>query len=145
MTKIHFEAIINAPVEKVWNTMLEDETYRQWTRAFTEGSHYEGSWEEGAKILFLDPDNNGMVSIIAENRRHEFISVKHIGIVKDGVEDTESEDAREWAPAYENYTFEEQNGKTKVSVDMDIEEEYEAMFNEMWPKALGLLKDLCEK
>ncbi len=145
MEKIHFETIINAPVEKVWDTMLEDETYRQWTRAFTKGSHFEGSWKEGEKILFLDPEGDGMVSIIAENRLHEFISVKHIGIVKNGVEDTESEEAQKWAPAYENYTFTDHDGKTAVSVDMDIEEEYEAMFKEMWPKALDLLKDLCER
>lgn len=145
MEKIHSEIVINAPVEKVWNTMLEDETYRQWTSAFTEGSHFKGSWEEGEKILFLDPDNNGMVSVIAENRLHEFISIKHIGVIKDGVEDTESEEARKWAPAYENYTFKEENGKTKLSIDMDIEEEYKEMFSEMWPNALERLKQLCEK
>jgi len=145
MKTLHLEKNILAPAEKVWNTMLEDETYRQWTRAFTEGSHYKGSWEEGAKILFLDPDNNGMVSTIAENRPHEFISIKHIGIVKDGEEDTESDEAKKWAPAYENYTFEEKDGKTTLSVDMDIEEEYEAMFKEMWPNALGKLKQLTEE
>lgn len=145
MKTLHFEKNILAPAEKVWNTMLEDETYRQWTRAFTEGSHYKGSWEEGAKILFLDPDNNGMVSIIAENRTHEFISIKHIGVIKDGEEDTESDEANKWAPAYENYTFEEEDGKTKLSVDMDIEEEYEAMFKEIWPKALEKLKQLAEE
>lgn len=145
MEKIHSEIVINAPVEKVWNTMLEDETYRQWTSAFTEGSHFKGSWEEGEKILFLDPDNNGMVSVIAENRLHEFISIKHIGVIKDGVEDTESEEARKWAPAYENYTFKEENGKTKLSIDMDIEEEYKEMFSEMWPNALERFKQLCEK
>ena len=145
MKTLHLEKNILAPAEKVWNTMLEDETYRQWTRAFTEGSHYKGSWEEGAKILFLDPDNNGMVSTIAENRPHEFISIKHIGIVKDGEEDTESDEAKKWAPAYENYTFEEKKEKTKLSVDMDIEEEYEAMFKEIWPKALEKLKELAEE
>lgn len=145
MEKIHSEIVINAPVQKVWNTMLEDETYRQWTSAFTEGSHFKGSWEEGEKILFLDPDNNGMVSVIAENRLHEFISIKHIGVMKDGVEDTESDEARKWAPAFENYIFEEENGKTKVSVDMDIEEEYKETFSKMWANALERLKNLCEK
>ncbi len=145
MKTIHLEKDIQAPVEIVWDTMLEDETYRQWTTAFTEGSHFEGSWKEGSKILFLDANNNGMVSTIAENRPHEFISIKHIGIIHDGVEDTESEEAQKWAPAFENYSFTEKNGKTTVTIDMDIEEEYEPMFNEMWPDALDLLKDLCEE
>jgi hypothetical protein len=29
--------------------MLEPDTYRKWTEAFTEGSYYEGSWDKGAK------------------------------------------------------------------------------------------------
>lgn len=145
MNKLHFNTAINAPKEKVWDVMLEDETYRQWTSAFSEGSHYEGSWEEGSKIRFLDPDGNGMVSTIAKNNPHEFISVKHLGIINDGVEDVDSEEARRWAPAFENYSFSEANGETTVSVDMDVEEEYEEMFNEMWPNALQKLKVLCEK
>ncbi len=71
-------------------------------------------------------------------------SIKHIGIIHDGVEDTESEEARKWAPAFENYTFTEENGKTTVAVDMDIEEEHEDMFQNMWPKALQKLKELAE-
>ena len=145
MKKIHFKTIINTPAEKAWNTMLKDETYRQWTTAFTKGSHFRGSWEKGEKILFLDPDSNGMVSVIAENRLHEFISIKHVGLIKNGVEDTESDEAKKWAPAYENYTFKEENGKTTLSIDMDIEEEYEEMFTELWPNALERLKNLCEK
>lgn len=145
MKTLHFSKTINAPAGKVWNAMLEDETYRQWTTAFTEGSHFEGSWEEGEKILFLDADGQGMVSTIAENRPYEFISIKHIGIIHDGVEDTESKEAQKWAPAFENYTFTEKDGKTTVAVDMDIEEEHEEMFNEMWPNALQKLKELAEK
>lgn len=144
MKTLHFSKTVNASADKVWNTMLEDETYRQWTRAFTEGSHFEGSWEEGEKILFLDSDGGGMVATIAESRPHEFISIKHIGVIRDGVEDTDSEEARKWAPAFENYTFTEEDGKTTVTVDMDIEEEHEEMFNEVWPKALQKLKELAE-
>lgn len=148
MEKLHFSVDISAPKEKVWKTMLEDETYRQWTEVFGSGSHYEGNWDEGSKILFLAPDQEGrmggMVSTIAENRPQEFISIKHIGLIHDGVEDTESEEARKWAPAYENYTFTEENGRTTVAVDMDIEEEHQEMFQDMWAKALQKLKELAE-
>lgn len=149
MNKLHFSIDIAAPKEKVWNTMLGEQSYRQWTEAFASGSHYEGSWDEGDKILFLAPDEEGkmggMVSRIKENREHEFISIEHIGVIHDGVEDTESEEARKWAPAFENYTFTEKDGKTTVAVDMDIDKGYEEMFNEMWPKALEKLKKLAEE
>lgn len=39
MNKLHFEVHINAPKEKVWNMMLEDATYRQWTEVFMPGSY----------------------------------------------------------------------------------------------------------
>ncbi|HET7360664.1 MAG TPA: SRPBCC domain-containing protein [Salinimicrobium sp.] len=145
MKTLHFTKTMDAPKEKVWNTMLEDKTYREWTSAFNEGSYYEGSWEKGSKILFLGPEGSGMVSVIAENRPYEFISIKHIGLVNKGVEDTESEDAKKWAPAFENYTFTEADRKTTISVEMDILEEYEEMFQKMWPKALRKLKELSEK
>ena len=47
-----YEIDINASPEKVWHTMLDKETYEQWTAVFSAGSTYEGSWEEGAEIHF---------------------------------------------------------------------------------------------
>ena len=86
-----------------------------------------------------------MVSRIAENKLYEFISIEHLGIVQNGVEDTTSEAARKWTPAFENYTFNDKDGATEVLVDMDAEDEYVQMFNEMWPKGLRKLKELTEK
>jgi uncharacterized protein YndB with AHSA1/START domain len=150
MNKLHFSITINAPKEKVWNTMLDDKTYRVWTEAFTPGSHYVGDWSKGSKILFLGPDPKtgqmaGMVSRIKENRKHEFISIEHLGEVRDGKEDITSEAVKAWAGALENYTLKEKGGKTEVLVDMDINEEFEEMFQDMWPKALQKLKELAEK
>jgi hypothetical protein len=150
MQKIHFSMLINAPKDKVWHAMLDDQPYREWAKAFNEGSYYKGSWEKGSKILFLGPDPNtgeegGMVSRIAENKPYEFISIEHLGMVQNGIEDTTSEAARKWAPAFENYTFNGKEGATEVLVDMDVEDEYVQMFNEMWPKGLRKLKELAEK
>lgn len=148
MEKLHFSIDINAPREKVWDTMLEDETYRQWTEVFAPGSHYEGSWEEGSKIRFLAADEEGnkggMLSRIKENREPEFLSIEHLGVVQNGEEDTTSSEVKEWAGAFENYTLKEKNGKTEVLIDMDTVEEYKDMFQEMWPKALQRLKELSE-
>ena len=149
MDKLHFKIEINAPKEKVWNTMLEDKTYREWTEAFSPGSHYVGSWNKGSKILFLGPSENGimggMVSRIKENKQYEFISIEHIGVVQDGEEDTTSDAVKAWAGSLENYTFKDFNGKTELLVDMDINDDYKEMFEDMWPKALNKLKELAEK
>ena len=86
-----------------------------------------------------------MVSMIKEVRPPEFVSIQHIGIYKDGAEDTTSEQAKKWAPAFENYTFTEVDGGTEVTVDMDIEEDYKEMFEGMWAKGLDTLKELAER
>ncbi len=151
MQKIHFSTVINAPKEKVWHAMLDDKSYREWTTAFNPGSYYKGDWSKGSKILFLGPNpdgspgEGGMVSRIAENKPNEFLSIEHIGIVKDGVEDTTSAEAKKWTPAFENYKFKEKDGATEVLVDMDSADEYVEMFQGMWPTALKKLKELAEE
>lgn len=143
--KIQFTVTINAPVPTVWRLMLSPESYMRWASAFAEGTYFEGSWEQGAKIRFLSPpDGDGMVSEIAQNRRNEFISIRHLGMVANGVEDTTSEAVRAWAPAYENYTFIGVPEGTKLVIDMDVASEWEAYMNEAWPKALAQLKQMCE-
>ncbi len=143
---MHFSITIDAPKEKVWDTMLEDATYREWTKIFEPGSHYEGSWEEGSEIKFFSADEKMvMYSRIKENRLHEYVSIEHIGIIKDGVLDTTSDEVKKWAPSYENYTFTTTDNGTELSVDIDINDEYKTSFEEMWPKALEVLKALVEK
>ena len=129
--------------------MLEDKTYREWTTAFNPGSYYKGNWEKGSKILFIGPDPEGggeagMVSVIEENRPYEFISIKHIGVLVNGVEDTTSDFAKKWAPAHENYTFIEKDGGTELSLDMDIAEEEKENMEAMWKEGLKKLKELAE-
>ncbi len=151
MQKIHFSIQINAPKEKVWDAMLGNATYREWSEPFHAGSYYKGDWSEGSKMLFLGPDETGkkeggMVSRVKENRKYEFISIEHLGIVMNGVEDTTSEEATKWTPAFENYTFTEKDGGTEVSVDMEAaNDEYKEMFEGMWPKALLKLKEISER
>lgn len=149
MDKLRFSIVINAPKERVWNTMLGEESYRAWTEVFAAGSHYVGNWGKGSKILFLAPGENGkmsgMVSRIKENRPYEFISIEHLGVVQGGKEDMSSEAVKGWAGALENYTFKKINGKTEVLVEMDSVDEYKEMFQNIWPKALQKLKELAEK
>jgi hypothetical protein len=145
MKTLTFETTIRAPRPVVWATMLGPEGYKAWTAAFCEGSHYVGSWDEGAKILFLGPSGDGMTAVIAENRPNEFVSIRHLGVIENGVEDTTSEKVRAWTPAYENYRFADAPGGCAVTVTLDTAPEYEAFMLETFPKALALLKGLCER
>jgi uncharacterized protein YndB with AHSA1/START domain len=146
METIHFSIHIQAPREKVWDIMLGKDTYSEWTKAFEPGSNYEGDWSEGSAIQFVGAGSqSGMASTIKENRKPEFMSIEHLGIVKDGVIDTTSDEAKKWAGSHENYTFTEVDGVTELSVSIDTMPEYKAMFEQSWPEALNLLKALAEK
>ena len=143
--RIQFQATIEAPVSVVWETMLGAKSYPRWTAPFSEGSYYEGSWEQGSRIRFLSPSGDGMIAEIAENRPHELISIRHLGYIVKGTEDTDSEAVRAWAPAYENYAFSSVPEGTELVVDQDVTEDFEQLMRRMWPKALELLKQLCEE
>ena len=140
----HHEILIHAPREHVWRSTLFSPSYERWTATFCEGSRYEGSWEAGTPIRFCGPNGDGMVAEIAEHRPAEFVSIRHLGMVTDGVEDTTSEAVRAWAPCFENYTFIDEAGGTRVRVDIDVFGTYEDWMNEAWPKALLALKTVCE-
>jgi hypothetical protein len=145
MEKQTFRITIDAPREKVWSALWNDESYRLWTSVFSEGSYAETDWQKGSKVLFLDGKGSGMVSTIADSKPNEYMSIKHLGVVKDSVEDTSSEEVRQWAGAFENYTLKSENGKTELVVDMDINDEWKDYFQNTWPKALQQLKELAEK
>jgi uncharacterized protein YndB with AHSA1/START domain len=140
----HHEILIHAPREHVWRSTLFSPSYERWTATFCEGSRYEGSWEAGTPIRFCGPNGDGMVAEIAEHRPAEFVSIRHLGMINDGVEDTTSEAVRAWAPCFENYTFTDEAGGTRVRVDVDVFGTYEDWMNEAWPKALLALKAVCE-
>ena len=142
--RIQFFIDIAAPVPVVFSTMLDPQSYRDWTTAFAEGSYYEGSWQQGQKIRFMAPSGDGMVSEIAEHRVNEFTSIRHLGYVANGVEDTQSDAIRAWAPAYENYSFLPTALGTRLVVDQDVTPEFEQYIAQAWPKALQRLKQLCE-
>lgn len=146
MKTLNYSIYIKASREKVWNTILEDATYRKWTKPFCEGSYYKGDWNKGSKITFLGPnpktgEEGGMVAHIKENKPYEYISIEHYGEIKDGIE----KPFDEGKVSYENYTFVEKDGSTELLIELtDVPDEYSSMFDEMWPKSLEALKVLSE-
>lgn len=135
---------IAAPVGEVFRRFHDPEGYRYWTAAFCEGSCFEGTWAQGARIRFMSPSGDGMVAEIAEFRPNAYISLRHLGWVVQGVEDTESPEVRAWAPAFENYTFTPTPEGTHLTVDQEVLPEYEDYMSKTLPKAFERLKELCE-
>ena len=152
MKRVQFIVKINAPANKVYDLMLgisKKLTYEQWTALFNPTSSYEGNWNKGSKMLFVGTDENGekggLVSEIMENIPNQFISIRHYGLVKANEEITEGPEVEKWANGFENYTFEENNETTTVTVDLDTTEDFLDYMNETYPKAIEKLKEMCEE
>ena len=146
MERLNFSVEINAPREKVWEVLWGDSSYRYWTGVFGEGSYAESdNWKEGTNVKFLAENGDGMLSLISVNRPNEHMSFKHLGMIKDGVEDTESEEVKKWSGAVESYTLQGNNGSTTLHIDMDMTPEHKEYFEKAWPKALDRVKELSEQ
>ena len=139
MTPLKFSIKINAPKEKVWSTLWNDSTYRQWTAAFAPDSHAVSDWNEGSKIKFLDGKGQGMHSIIDKKVTNQQMTFKHMGEIKDGVETIS-----DWAGSKEDYMLSEDKGVTELNVTLDSTDEFKKYFEEVFPKALDLVKQISE-
>lgn len=137
---LNYVVEIPAPRETVWSCMLEDATYRDWTRAFCEGSYFEGEWRTGADMRFLGP-GGGMRARIERADAPEYVSIVHLGEIRAGA----PVDGPEWVDAYERYRFIElADGGTRLEIELlNVPAEYAPMMNEMWPKALERLRQIC--
>lgn len=151
MKKLQFKIEINTTAQKVYETMLglnDKKTYEHWTSVFNPTSTYDGSWEKGSKILFVGCDENGkkrgMVSKVEENEPSKFVSILHYGFLDGENEITTGEQVEKWAGGHENYTFQENNSITTLTVDIDTIDEYLDYFNQTYPKALEKLKEILQ-
>lgn len=139
MTTLNFSVTINAPKEVVWDKLWSDAGYRQWTSAFMQGSYAETDWQQGSKIKFLSPSGEGMYSIIEKKVPYKEMTFQHQGEIKNGVEEP-----KDWAGARESYHLEEANGTTVLKVSVDTNEDFQKYFQETFPKALQLVKQISE-
>lgn len=151
METLQYKIDINASAENVYRTMLELETYKQWTALFNPTSTYEGNWAKGSKMLFVGTGENGekggMVSEVAENIPNKFVSIRHYGLVKGNEEITTGEEVEKWAGGTESYLYEENSEGTTLTVELTglDDENFVAYFNEVYPQALAKLKEIAEQ
>lgn len=152
MKRMQFRSDINAPVNKVYETTIGKDTFKQWTSVFSPDSDFEGGgvdgrWEKGAKIRFItlnkEGEKEGMVGYVREHDPARYVSIEYTGIVDGDVELTEGPVAEEWQ-GFENYTFEDHGTTSAVIVDIDVNDEMVNYFGRAYPQALAKLKSICE-
>lgn len=144
MDNLEFAIAISARPEDVWRVLHADDEFRIWAAIFCEGSYRTGDWNAGGTVRFLTPDGMGMISLVEESRPNELLLLKNVGVIRDGVDDTESAEARVWTPTHESYRLTQIEGGTKLRMTVEIPGDYREFFEETWPRALGCIKQMAE-
>ena len=143
MKELQFSIEINASKEKVWKTLWEDATFRDWASIIDEGMYIEGEMKEGNEIQFMSSVNGyGVTSLVEAFKPNEFALFRHKADTKErGAQERE----KEWTGGTESYSLTEKNGMTTVIVKTDVPFEQEETFNTRLPEALERLKTLAEE
>lgn len=140
MKRIQLEHTFHTSPEQLWEIIVDADYYRFWTEAFSVSSDFVGEWSEGSKIRFVTTDDSGnesgMLSEIVASVWPEFISIRHLGLVMNGVEDYDSPTVKEWTPAFENYRLiKKADGMCTFELVQDIPKTEVEMFIQSWQKA----------
>lgn len=143
MKEIQFSIEINASKERVWTTLWEDITFRDWASIIDEGTYMSGEMKEGNEIQFISSINGyGVTSLIDKLNPNEFVLFRHSADTK---ESGQQEREKEWTGGTESYSLIEKNGVTTLIVKTEVPQELEETFNSSLPRALERIKTLTEK
>lgn len=143
MIEIQFSIEINASKERVWATLWEDASFRDWANIIDEGTYMKGIIKEGNETQFISSVSGyGVKSLIEKLNPNEFVLFKHIVDTK---ESGQQEREKEWTGGTESYSLTEKNGVTTLIIKTDVPQEQEETFNVRFPRALKRIKTLTEK
>ncbi|NTW72486.1 MAG: hypothetical protein HGA49_09625, partial [Eubacteriaceae bacterium] len=128
--------------EKVWATLWEDATFRDWANIIDEGTYMKGVMKEGNEVQFISSVNGyGVTSLIEKLNPNEFVLIRHRADTK---ESGQQEREKEWIGGTESYSLTEKDGVTTLIVKTDVPKELEEIFNIRLPRALERIKTLAE-
>ena len=145
METLNYEVHINAPIQQVWDLLWNPETYGQWTQFFQEGSQMRSDWKIGGKTYFSDVNGEGMVSTIESLEAPFEVVFKHLGIVRNGIEDTQSREVKEWSGNEEKYFLRAiDDNTTELRAIVHANDDYQEMMNTGFNKGFDLLKKIAE-
>lgn len=142
MKEIQFSIDIHATKEKVWDTLWQDTTLREWAGVIDPGTHMVGDLREGNKVQFISANGYGVTSLVEKLVAGELLLLKHQA---DTQGNGQHEREKEWTGGQERYLLAEKDGTTTVTVAFDVPPEMEEYFKLNYPKALERLKMLAEQ
>ena len=144
LQRLQFQVEIHASPEKIWQQLWGKDTYPVWTRPFCEGTYIEGDIQQDASVRFMATSGEGMYSRVDHYRDNEFVAFRHLGVVKDFINEPLDEESLKWSGAIESYRLAPRGASTLLEVNVDTTEDMLGHVNDNFPHALQELKRLCE-
>lgn len=142
MHEMKFTIDIKATKERVWKTLWEDKSLRQWAGIIDPGTYMVGDLKEGAEVQFISAENGyGVTSLVEKLTANDYLRLRHQADTK---ESGQQEREKQWTGGAESYSLTEKNGVTNLVITFDIPPELEDYFNDTYPKALRCIKQLAE-
>lgn len=143
MKQMRFTIEIRARREKVWDTLWQDETFRDWASVIDPGTYMVGELKEGNEVQFISSEGGyGVTSLVEKLIANEFLCFRHQADTQD---EGKQEREKEWTGGEESYVLTESDDGTIVTVTFDIPPQQEDYFTLNYPKALERVKVLAEK
>lgn len=142
MKEMQFSIQVQTTKEKVWNTLWQDETFRQWASIIDPQTYMVGELKEGNEVQFFSAANGyGVTSLVEKVVEGEFLLLRHSADTQQTGKQTRE---KQWTGGKESYTLTEQDGTTTLTVAFDVPAELEEYFTKTYPKALERVKELAE-
>ncbi len=143
MIEMQFSIEIESSKERVWTTLWDDVTFRDWASVIDEGTYMTGVMKEGNEVQFISSSSGyGVTSLIEKLDPNKFVSFRHSADTKEiGRQERENE----WTGGAESYTLAEDNGITTLIIKTDVPQDQEETFRTRIPAALERIKMLAEK
>lgn len=138
---MQFTITIEAPRNKVWSTLFDDKTFRDWGNIIDEGQYMVGEIKEGNEVQCMSSSGYGVTSLVEKLIPNEFVLFRQMADTK---EHGEQKREKEWTGGAESYSLAEEDGHTTVTVEIDVPDGLEEIFTERFPKALQRVKELAE-
>jgi uncharacterized protein YndB with AHSA1/START domain len=143
MKELQFSIEVNATRETVWDTLWQDETFREWAGIIDPGTYMVGELKEGNEIQFISAENGyGVTSLVEKLVPSEFLLLRHRA---DTQEAGKREREKEWTGGVESYSLANKDGTTTLTVAFGVPPEMEEYFKLTYPKALERVKVLAER
>ena len=139
---MQFRVEIHATKERVWNTLWQNETFREWAGIIDPGTHMVGDLKEGNEVQFISANGYGVTSLVEKLIEGKFLLLRHRADTQD---DGKREREKEWTGGAESYRLAEKDGTTTLAVVFDVPPELEEYFKVNYPKALERVKELAER